>query len=455
MDDPLPYIFILFFAVIAALIELSAKAVLSQNHLNIKKIFPDEDQKTERLLSALDNSTKLEQISDLASGSCLIFASCFSASYFVDLLTVSESFDSLYKPFAYLISVCIVFILTFFVLYTFAKCLPAKIGVKHSDSLCVALLPCLKFFTALFTPMYYATDFVAGIFARLAGAKPEDVTEDVTEGEIRQMIDEGRESGSIEESETDMIHGIFEFDDRLVGEIITHRKDVTALEIDSPLAQVVEIISNNGFSRIPVYKESLDDVAGILYVKDLMPLIGMENEGFKLSDYIREALFVPETNSLKELFEKFKSERIQMAVVVDEYGGTLGIVTMEDLIESIMGSISDEYDDEDEECSEEQILQVSDNEFVVDGLCFIKDAEDKLGVSIKNEEECDTVGGLVVSLIGVIPQENEHPDVLLDNLKFTVLSVVDHRVEKLRLEILDKSEDESQTEVKEEHLSDE
>ncbi len=441
--DPWPCILVFAaLALICALIEVSTKAVLSQNQLNVKKLFADEEE-SEKLLQTIENN-KLGQIAEMASLSCIVLASCVSSSCFVPKLCSTKLLLELPLWLSVTVSVAAVFAVTMLLLLIFAKSLPAKIGVKHTDGLCLSLLPMFRFFTSLCTPLYYVVNFISGLFARIAGAKPEDVIEDVTEGEIRQMIDEGRENGNIEESETDMIHGIFEFDDRTVGEILTHRTDVTAVELSESLDEVLRIVVENGYSRIPVYKETLDNVVGILYVKDLLELIGKDHPDFVLSNYIREPMCVPETNNLKDLFERFKSERIQMAVVIDEYGGTLGIVTMEDLIESIMGSISDEYDDEDEEEAESKIKRISDTEFLVAGLALVSEVEEELGISIRNDEECDTIGGLAVSLIGMIPQDGEHPEATLDNLSFKIISVAEHRVEKLQLTVITEKDDDEE-----------
>lgn len=440
--DPWPCILVfLALVIISALIEVSTKAVLSQNQLNLKKLFPEEGKAYEKLLQTIENN-KLGQIAETAHLSCIVLASCVASCYFVPKLMAAKIFSAIPNLVTIVLSFAIVFLAAMLLLLVFAKSLPAKIGVKHSDSLCFTLLPVFRFFTALCTPLYYTVDAVSGVFALLAGAKPEDVTEDVTEGEIRQMIDEGRENGNIEESETDMIHGIFEFDDRIVGEILTHRTEVVAVELSATLHEIIETAVENGYSRIPVYKETLDNVVGILYVKDLLGFIDKDHSDFKVSEHMREPLCVPETNSLKDLFERFKSERVQMAIVIDEYGGTLGIVTMEDLIESIMGSISDEYDDEEDEEAENEIAKISDNEYIIAGLALVTSVEEELDISIKNEEECDTIGGLLVSLLGMIPSEGEQPEASLDNLHFKVISVAEHRVEKLLLTVLNENEQE-------------
>lgn len=434
--DPLPSMLILIaLTVICAIIEISSKAVMSQNQNSIKKLFDEDSDNFKKLSATLENDAKIGARADTAIIFISAAISALAAVAFGNTFADLEFLTVLGTKAASYISLAAVFVLAVLAIEIIGRNLPAKIAVKYTDKLCVPMLPFLLFVTAVFAPLHAVVDFISSLFARIAGVTPEDITEDVTEDEIRQMIDEGRESGSIEESETDMIHSIFEFDDREVSEILTHRTDITAVEQSASLEEVITVIKEGGFSRIPVYKESLDDVVGILYVKDLIKLLDkdfvLNPDTFNLSDYIRKALYIPESKSLKELFEKFKSERIQMAVVVDEYGGTLGIVTMEDLIESIMGSINDEFDeasDEEEECD---IRAVSDNEYIVKGLTLLKNVEEAIGVTFDNEEDCDTVGGLVVSLLGVIPGEDERPELDIGNVNVKVLSVVEHRIEEL------------------------
>lgn len=434
--DPLPCMLILaVLTLLCAAVEISSKAVLSQNQKSIKKLFGDENDKVKNMSQVLENSAEIEARADVAMLFLLIAGGALSAFEFGSSFADIPAFEALNSYVARYLSFVIVFLITFVIEVIVGIRLPSKLGQKYTDKLCIATLPVLKFFTAFFLPLHAIIDFVAGLLARLAGVSPNDITEDVTEDEIRQMIDEAGESGSIEESETDMIHSIFEFDDREVSEILTHRTDIFAVELSAGLDEVLEVIKKGGFSRIPVYKETLDDVVGILYVKDLVKLIGDLGAAgigeFSLSDYTRKALYIPETNSLKDLFEKFKSERIQMAVVVDEYGGTLGIVTMEDLIESIMGSINDEFDDDCDESEEQAICRVSETEFRVKGLTPLKNVEEELGIIFENDENCDTIGGLVVSLLGVIPGNDEQPELDIDSVTVKVISVVEHHIEEL------------------------
>ncbi|MBQ4362395.1 MAG: HlyC/CorC family transporter [Oscillospiraceae bacterium] len=254
----------------------------------------------------------------------------------------------------------------------------------------------------------------------------------VTEEEIMQMVDAGNESGGIEESEREMINNVFEFHDTPVSNVMTHRTDVVAVSMDEDISKIAYTAINSGFSRIPVYNETIDDIAGIIYVKDLLILVGMEDmSAVSPRSFIREAQFVPETVMCDELFKVFTARRIQFAVVVDEYGGTSGIVTMEDIVESIFGNIRDEYDDEDED-----ITAVSDNVFTINGNADAKDVLEYLGAKIPDDFDYDTISAFVTKLIGHLPEDGETPEVRYDNIRFTVLVAEDMRIEKIKAEIL-------------------
>lgn len=447
--DPLPCIPLFILLVIfCAVIEVACKAFAARNQTEAKKLYPEEDSKYKKLIAALEKSNKIIFACETAemliiSVSCLMMTAEYGKVFIEHGVFKGDSL-----AFS-VISRAIVFLVSYLLFLIFAKGLPSRLAAKYGDRLCISLLPVLRFVTVLFSPVCVIADISSALLARFAGVTRADVAEKVTEEEIRQMVDDSRESGNIEESAKEMIHGIFEFDDRVISEITTHRTDVVAVEENASLEEIMQIVDECGYSRIPVYRETLDDVIGLLYVKDLLKMLCSDSErlSFNLSDYIREAMYIPETASFKEVFEKFKSVRIQMAVVIDEYGGTSGIVTMEDLIESIMGTINDEYDDEEDVQNEQDIVQISDSEFVIEGLTPVKDVEEAVGISFENEENCETIGGLVVSLLGVIPEEDECPELTFDGVCVKVVSVAEHRVEKIHLTLADnESAEEDETE---------
>lgn len=256
--------------------------------------------------------------------------------------------------------------------------------------------------------------------------------ESSTEDEIRQLVDEDELRGDLEVSQREMINNIFEFDDLNAGDIMTHRTDIEAVEDTAAILDVAALSIDAGYSRIPVFHEDLDNICGIIYVKDLLKFVGTKiGADEKLTDFVREPLFVPETIPCGKLFAKMTESHIQMAVVVDEYGGTAGLVTMEDVLESIVGNIMDEYDDE-----EEEVTQIDEKTFTFDGTADIEDAEKVLGKTLP-QGDFDTVAGFVINLLGFLPNGDETQPVVAkyENLTFTVLSMVDRRIELIRVEI--------------------
>ncbi len=252
--------------------------------------------------------------------------------------------------------------------------------------------------------------------------------ESSTEEEIKQLVDE--DEGELAVSQREMINNIFEFDDLNAGDIMTHRTDIVAVEDCDSLYDVAKAALEEGCSRIPVYHEDLDNVLGIIYAKDLLKFVGTEiSKSEKLTDYIREPLFVPETIPIGKLFAQMTETRIQLAIVVDEYGGTAGLVTLEDIIEELVGEIEDEYDDE-----EQSIRKINDNTYIVEGICDIEDVGETLGIDFP-EGDYDTLAGFVISLLGFVPsEESVEESVEFEGTKFTVLRVEDRRIEEIKVE---------------------
>ncbi|MCD7722419.1 MAG: hemolysin family protein [Clostridiales bacterium] len=253
-----------------------------------------------------------------------------------------------------------------------------------------------------------------------------------TEDEIKQLVDEDENVGELQVSQRRMINNIFRFDDITAGEIMTHRTDIEALSSSASVTDAARMSIENGFSRIPVYDEDLDNITGIIYVKDLLKFVGKPLSGSeKLTDYMRSALFVPESIPCLTLFSKMTEMHIQLAVVIDEYGGTAGIVSMEDILESIVGSIQDEYDDEGA-----QFKKIDDNNYIFDGITPIEKVEKIINMRLPRGDY-DTLAGFFINLLGFLPEGNEPetPAAKYEKLKLTVLNVEDRRIEKIKVEI--------------------
>lgn len=267
-----------------------------------------------------------------------------------------------------------------------------------------------------------------GFFSRLF---KNEQYESVTEDDILTTVEAGFKNGIIDQSSRNMILNIFSFDDTTVGELMTHRTDITALEDTESLEKAVALLTETGYSRIPVYNEDIDNITGILYGKDLLRFVcGGVPEDLKLSDITRKPMFVPKSINCSRVFTEMTANKTQLAIVVDEYGGTEGIITLEDLLESIVGDIQDEYDNE-----EKEVLKLSDDVFTVDGAISVDELNELAGTSIP-EEESETVAGLMLDHLGSVPGEDERPFVVLDGVKLTAVKIEDRRIARVLVECL-------------------
>lgn len=317
--------------------------------------------------------------------------------------------------------------------------LPRRLVSRNPEKAATAIVPLFSALYHLSYPLYGLCAFFAYPFIRLAGVKLHDESEAVTEEDIREMMDMGEEIGAIEGIQKDMVNNIFEFDDTSAAEIMTPRTDVTAVDVEDSLPDVLKSAVENGYSRLPVYEEDIDHIIGILYIKDLLPYVGRNlPKSVTVRSLLRATLFVPDTKKCDELFEEMNQKHLQMAIVVDEYGGVAGIVTIEDLLESIVGNMQDEFDHE-----EEEITQLDDDSFEVDGTLSVGELEELLDTELP-EGDYDTVAGFVLDQLGHIPEEGEEAAVQFENLTFTVTEMDDLRIENILVERTPKDEPESE-----------
>ena len=322
-------------------------------------------------------------------------------------------------------TVIVTLILSYFSL-VLGELVPKKIAMQRAEEISFKVAGILNGVAFVFSPFIRFLSASTNLVIRILGFDPNASEENVTEEEILMMVDVGEEKGVIEGSAKDMIANIFDFDDISVNELMTHRTDMIAVEDNSPVNEAVNLAIAKGYSRIPVYHEDIDDIVGVVYVKDLLKYVCSEMPAeTKLTDIMRPATFIPETKKCSQLFAEMTASKNQMAIIVDEYGGTEGLITMEDLVEAIVGNIQDEYDQE-----EEEIRQVNDNTFTVDGTTSIDEISELIGIDLP-EGEYDTIAGLLVENLGRIPRPGEHPSITIDHVRFTVDEVEDRRIARI------------------------
>lgn len=345
------------------------------------------------------------------------------------------------------ISAAAVILIAVVIAAAFGDSLPKRIirGAR-ADGFAVFCAPAVRAMTAVMRPVTAVAELIAGGICAVFGAGNDAAGEAVTEEEILMMVDAGNETGSIEPSEREMINNVFEFHEMTVSDVMTHRTDIVAADIDAEISEVVYTAINSGFSRIPVYSGSIDHIEGIIYVKDLLCLIGTQStEGVTVKSFLRDAEFVPESCMCGDLFKKLTARKLQLAVAVDEYGGTAGLVTMEDLVEAIVGNIQDEYDNEAEE-----LTKISDDTYTLSGTADAADIMEALDCPLPEDSEYDTMSGFITDLLGRIPEDGETPSVDYKNITFTVLLAEDMRIVRIKA-VINKDNEEKELEKDEDN----
>lgn len=384
------------------------------------KYISDTDKATEeKLTSALD---KIETYTNAASFVTAVLGILTGVILAFDVILDLRDFI-LSSDVSGIITVIIAIIIFIYLFAFISIVLPKYLADMFPDKLVMKSLWILELCSVVLFPIVFIMDMSYKLIEKILGDHDME-SEEVSEGEILMMVDAGGESGGIDEIEKEMINNIFDFDDKIVGEIATHRKDIVGLEVGTSLEEIIQTITAEKYSRLPVYEENIDNIIGVLNTKDLMTtLIVKGSEGFDLRKLLREPEYVPFNKKTDELFAEMQSNKFHMAIIVDEYGGTAGIVTMEDLIEEIMGNIQDEYD-------EEEVPEISvqdDNSVRIEGKTSLEDVAEELEIELP-VEEYDTLGGFIIGQMGHIPDEYE--DIVIDysGYTFTVEKIEDKRI---------------------------
>jgi putative hemolysin len=327
--------------------------------------------------------------------------------------------------------------LGFYIIYTsLSDILPKKIAAQSSEETGVNLIGFQQFIYVITFPLVWICKGIANVFLKIMGKKTDVDDSYFSEDKVMSMLDRGQESGEIKEEGRRMIDSIFEFDDLLAYEIMTPRTDVFMIDLDDDRSEYFDEMMELTHSRIPVYKGDPDNIVGILHIKDY--LYNATRKGFdniNLKKLLRPAYFVPETKNIDALFRELQLNRQHLAILIDEYGGFSGIVTVEDIIEQIVGDIDDEFDEEDR-----IIEKIDDNTFIVDGNVYLDDLEKETGVELESDTS-ETIGGFIIDLMGEIPKERvRYEPVRYEDYEFTILKVRDRRIEKVRIVALEEED---------------
>ena len=402
-------------------------AVISLNRNKLEKMAEDGDRKAPKLLKLTENQSAF--LSTIQIGITLAgflgsaFAADNIAGYFIPIfrswgITLPEN---VLRTIAVVLTTLII---SFFTLI-FGELVPKRIAQQKSYQVARFACGTILILAKIMRPAIWLLTVCTSLVLRLFRMEDKANDDEVTEDDIRMMVDAGGKSGSIEEDEKEWIQNVFEFNDTSITEIMTRESDVVAFQIDTPEYEILDKIKETGLSRFPVYGENINDIKGILNARDFL-INRNEGERKKTKDLLRPAYMVPESIHADKLFSDMQEKKTHIAIVVDEYGQTVGIVTLEDLLEEIVGNIYDEFDPQEES----EIQKIGDNEWKVSGALSLSDFSDETGIEIEENEDYDTIGGMVLSTLSQIPEDGTTLDVTINGLEIHVTKIEDRRIDE-------------------------
>ena len=312
------------------------------------------------------------------------------------------------------------------VVLIFGEILPKMIAIKYSKEYALKMYTPLKIMMFILSPIAQGFNAITNVVIKIIPFRKEKIFD--SEEELKILAELGEEEGTLQEEESDMIQSIFDFKEKTVGEIITPRVYIVSLKSDESIDKAMDIIGERQFSKIPIYIDTIDNIKGILYAKDIIPYLMGSRPNVNLQTLARQPFFVPETKPIDDLMEEFKLRKTSIAIVVDEWGGTEGLVTLEDVVEEVMGEIRDPYDQE-----ESNVLKQSDGSFIVEGSITIYDLEEETDIEFPEDRDYDTLGGFILDILTDIPQTGEQVE--FNDMVFTVQTVENNRIGKIKIQI--------------------
>ncbi len=400
-------------------------AVISMNDNRIAKLTLEGDKRAVRLTKLTEDSSQFLSIIQIAITLAALLGGAFAAENFAGRLTSFLIRAGVNIPFSVLnpVSVILITVLLAYITLVLGELVPKRVAMKDAERLALSLSGLLYFIAKLFAPLVWFLTASTNSILRLIGIDPHAVDDDVTEEDIRMMVDVGSEKGSINENEKQMIQNVFEFDNKTAEEVMTHRTEAVILWLDETEDEWDNKISLSRHSRYPVCDGSADNVIGVLHVKDYFRIEDRSRENI-MKNVVKPAYYVPETVRTDVLFQNMKKSRNHFAVVFDEYGGMSGIITMNDLLEQIVGDIDDDYLVPEEE----EIEKIDDNTWKIKGSAYLDDVSRELQVSLP-DEDFDTFGGLVFGILGIIPEDGSTLELEEYGLKILVTEIKGRRLE--------------------------
>lgn len=425
-------ILIVVLTTINALFAAAEMAMVSLDMKRIEKDADEGDKKSRRIVEMMAEQSRFLSVIQVAITFAGFFNSASAATGISQVL--GQQLQALNVPYSSTIAMVIITLVLSYFTLVFGELVPKRIALQQPEKFSKAVIGVLTFVSKALSPFVTFLTLSTNAVLRLIGIDPKGVEERVTMGDIRSIIQVGQEQGLINPVESEMINSVIGFDDLYAEEIMTARPEVFMIDVADDVDEYLGEMLNLKYSRIPVYEDDVDNIIGVLYIKDF--LLEAYKVGFdkvNIRKIIKPAYFVPERKNINELFMELQNSKRHLAVLIDEYGGFAGIVTMEDLIEEIVGDIDDEYDHD-----EPELLELQNNTFIAKGSISIKELNFRIGADIdEDSEDYDTLGGLIIFLLGYIPLDNEKIALDYENLELRVEHVEDKRIQEVFIRVND------------------
>lgn len=426
-------LFLAFLTLVNAFFAGAEMAVVSVNKNRIK-VLADEGSKRAALLQTLfEDSTKFLSTIQVAITLAGFFSSASAATGISQVL--GGWIAQFGIPYSNMIAVVVVTIILSYFTLVFGELVPKRIALQKAEAFSLFVVQPIYIISKILSPFIKLLSLSTNGFLHLIGMKTENLEEAVSEEEIKKMLETGSENGVFNEIEKEMINSIFSFDDKTAKDVMVPRREVFAIDIEEPLEKILDEILETRHSRIPVYEEQIDNIIGILQVKDVM--IEARKKSFEEVDIralLKEAFFVPDGKSTDELFREMQKTKNRMAVLIDEYGGVSGILTVEDLVEEVMGEITDEHEEEVVE-----LQKIGEKEYLLDGSILIEELNEKLNLKLETENY-DTLSGYLIEELGYIPKDSGQCELDADGVHFKILEVKEKRIRKVWMKIPEQAE---------------
>lgn len=410
MSDLPLFILLVLLVFMSAFFSSSETALINMSKIRLKHLVKEKVKNADKLEKLYEDSNKL--IGAILIGNNIVNV---ATSSIATIITTSRFSNA---------GLGISVGLTTLVILIFGEITPKNLALKNSESISLFVAPIILFLVRIFTPILFILNSISNLLSALLGQRNDDKKPTITQDELKTIVDVSNQEGVLETDETEMIQNIFEFKDLTVDDIMIQRRDIVAISADMSYDEIIDVFKNRQLSRLPIYEDTIDDIIGVLYAKDLF-FTEQSKEDFDIKAVMREPVFVNEFVKISDFFKKMQQVKTHIAIVLDEYGGVAGIVTMEDLVESIVGDIYDEYDQQDEE-----VRKLKENIYVINGNSKLTEIQDLLQVELVSKDY-ESLGGYLMDKMGKIPTQGDiYED---ENFKFIISSMDKNRINKVKV----------------------